>query len=238
MLSAPRARPSLPWPISVSVPAALSPDQRKPYPVPGFRCKTFAAADIKDFSAAVNGRYDVLVRLTFRQGLKSLRLEAIVQNNKFSLPYLSPGRNTIAVTVAEPRDLGGNQLVVTYAYCLGSRDKSYEELCLAGKEVGKAHSATWSSTPTVVQKVFAAGDLPATFEIAVPTPKGKYPVYPKMVFLRREVVAPGAKPLPLPEGAVEPRMGADDELKTLPNPFRIGLEPPPASEAVNPAPAN
>ena len=185
--------------------------------------KTFAAADIKDFSAAVNGRYDVLVRLTFQQALKSLRLEAIVQNNKFSLPYLSPGRNTIAVTVADPKDLGGNRLVVTYAYCLGSRDKSYEELCLAGKEVGKAHSATWSSTPTVVQKVFAAGDLPATFEIAVPTPKGKYPVYPKMVFLRREVVAPGVKPLPLPEGAVGPRMGPDDELKTLPNPFRIGL---------------
>jgi hypothetical protein len=52
-------------------------------------------------------------------------------------------------------------------------------------------------------------------------------VYPKMLFLAREVIASGSKPMPLPDGAVEPKMGPDDDLKTLPNPFRIGFAPPP-----------
>jgi hypothetical protein len=43
-----------------------------------------------------------------------------------------------------------------------------------------------------------------------------------MIFVRREVVSPTAKPLPLPENAQAPKVGPDDELKTLPNPFLIG----------------
>ena len=193
--------------------------------------KTYKPADVKDLTTAVRGQYDALVRVGFKQALKALQIEALLQINKYATPYLSPGKNTITVSVADPKDLGDNKVVVTYAYCLGSRDKSYEELCQAGKEVGKAYAATWSSTPTVVQKVFAAKDLPATFEINVPTPKGKYPVYPKMLYLAREVIGPGSKPMPLPDGAVEPKMGPDDELKTLPNPFRIGFALPPGPKA-------
>ena len=99
------------------------------------------------------------------------------------------------------------------------------------KEIARAHNAKWETAPTVVQKVFTAQDLAATFEIDVPTPKDKYPVYPRMMFVRREVVGPDQKPLPLPEGAKRPTMGLGDELKTLPSPLTIGIHPPPSGEA-------
>jgi hypothetical protein len=96
-----------------------------------------------------------------------------------------------------------------------------------GAELARCHKATWSATPTVVRRVFSAEDLPATFDIPIPTPKGQYPVYPRMLFLRREVIGPGQKPMPLPQGAVEAKAGPGDELKTLANPFLIGIVSPP-----------
>jgi len=189
--------------------------------------KTFKAVRLEDFSEAVGGNYSCLVKLSFKTALRSLRLEAIVQCNRGSLPYLSPGPNRIAVGVADNKELGDNRLVVTYAYQVGSRNKSYEEIADAGAEVARAHYASWSAKPTVVQKMFAAKDLPATFDIDVPTPKGKQPVYPRMLFLRREVLAPGSKPIPLPEGSGAPRASTAEELKTLPNPFTVGIAPPP-----------
>ena len=48
-----------------------------------------------------------------------MKLEAIVQNNSGALPYLSPGKNVVTVSVADPKALGDNRLVVTYAYRLG-----------------------------------------------------------------------------------------------------------------------
>ena len=194
--------------------------------------KSFKPADIKDFTDAVKGQVAALARINFKAPLRSLRLEVLVQNNPGSLPYLSPGRNTVTVSVADPAALGDNRLVVTCAYAPGFRTKSFEQLLAEGKEIAKQHQAAWAESPTVVQKIFAAKDLPARFDIDVPTPKDKYPVYPRMLFVRREVVAPGAKPLPLPDNAQEPKTGPGDELKTLPNPFLIGSQPPPA-----PAPA-
>ena len=132
------------------------------------------------------------------------------------------------MAVADPTALGENKLVVTYAYRPGTRRKSFEQLCLEGKEIARGHDAIWDPATTVVQKVFAARDLPATFDIDVPTPKDKYPVYPRMLFARREIVSPSQKPLPLPEGAHEPQMGPGDELKTLPNPLLVGTRSPPA----------
>jgi hypothetical protein len=189
--------------------------------------KTFKAIKLDNFSEEVGGQYACLVRLSFKKTLTSINLEAVVQCNRGALPYLSPGKNKITVSVADPRELGDNQLVITYAYQTGSRSKSYEDLADAGAEVARAHHASWSSKPIVVQKVFTAKDLPATFDIDIATPKDKYPVYPRMLFLRREILAPGAKPLPLPEGAQAPRTRADDELKTLPSPFTVGIAPPP-----------
>lgn len=75
--------------------------------------------------------------------------------------------------------------------------------------------------------MFTARDLPAKFDLDVPTPKGQQPVFPRMVFVRREVLAPGQSPLPLPADAHPPQARPDDELKSLPNPLRAGTQPPP-----------
>jgi len=189
--------------------------------------KTYSEVDKNDFTAAVKGKLAALVRLTFTNPLTSLTFETVVQNNPGALPYLSPGNNTIAVSVADAQALGNNTLVVTYAYRLGSRTKSFEQLCEQGKEIAKQHNATWSDTVTYVRKTFAAKDLPATFTIDCPTPKGHYPVYPRMLFMRREIRAPGAAVMPLPAGAVEATVGGNDELMSLPNPFLVGTEEPP-----------
>jgi hypothetical protein len=190
--------------------------------------KTFKACDLKELSENVGGEYAALVRLSFKESLSNVRLESIVQCNRGSLPYLSPGKNKVTVAVADAKDLGDNQVVVTYAYQPGFRVKSYEDLADQGAELGRAHNAGWAKTPTVVRKAFTAKDLPATFDIDLPTPAGKYPVYPRMLFVRREVVAPGQKALPLPEGAEAPKPVKAEELKTLPNPFTIGFAAAPA----------
>ncbi|MGH7174386.1 MAG: hypothetical protein ACRELF_12800, partial [Gemmataceae bacterium] len=174
--------------------------------------KTFRAVRLDDFSEQVGGRYACLLRLVFRKPLSAPRLEATVQCNRCALPYLSPGRNKITVGVADPKDLGDNRLVITYAYRTGLRNKSYEQIADAGAELARAHYSTWSAKPIVVQKVLTAKDLPATFDIDVPTPKGKHPAYPRMLFLRREVLAPGSKPLPLPEGSETPSPSRAEEL--------------------------
>jgi hypothetical protein len=189
--------------------------------------KTFRAADIQNFTPSVKGKLAAYVRVGCKTGLKSLRLEAIVMNNAGVLPFLSPGKNAVTVSVADPKALGANKLVVTYAYEPGYRTRSFEELFAEGKNLFDQSNATWSKVPTVVQKTFMAKDLPATFDIDVPTPKNRYPVYPRMLFVRREVLTPTATPLPLPPDAREPRMDAGDELQTLPNPFLIGTQPPP-----------
>ncbi len=193
--------------------------------------KTFKAVDLKDFDAAIKGKLAMLVRLTFGDSLKALKINAVVQNNPGALPFLSPGKNVVSVSVGDPKALGDNKLVVTYAYRLGSRSKSFEQLYEQGKEIAKQHDAKWSKEVTYVRKTFAASDLPATIEIPCPTPKGHYPVYPRMEFLRREVIAPNSSPLPLPDGAVEAKVGPNDELAALPMPLLIGTESAPVVKA-------
>jgi hypothetical protein len=188
--------------------------------------KTFKAVKIDQIGAAAKGKLEAWIRITFTKALRSLNLSVDVQNNPGALPYLSPGKNIVSVGALDPKALGDNRLVVTYAYRLGSRSKSFDELCDEGKEIAKQHNAKWSDKITVAQKVFTAKDLPGTLEIDCPTPKGAYPVYPRMMFLRREVISPTATPLPLPTGAVAAAAAADDELQSLPNPYLIGSEPP------------
>jgi hypothetical protein len=157
---------------------------------------------------------------------KALKLLAIVQNNAGSLPYLSPGKNLVAVSLAEPEALGNNKLVVTYVYRLGWRNKSFAQMYNEGKEVAKAHDASWDDAVTCVQRTFAAKDLPATLEIDCPTPKGKYPVYPRMLSVCREVLTPGQKPSPVASPASTPVAGAGAELATLPSPWAMGTQRP------------
>ena len=188
--------------------------------------KSFNPVELEKLGAVAKGRLEALVRITFSQSLRSLSLSVDVQNNPRALPYLSPGKNLVAVSCASPASLGENKLVVTYAYRLGSRSKSFDQLCDQGKEIAKQHDAKWSETVTYAQKTFGARDLPAVFEIDCPTPKGAYPVYPRMMFIRRELVSAGASPLPLPAGAVAAVAAPVDELQALPNPFLVGTEAP------------
>ncbi|KKL21891.1 hypothetical protein LCGC14_2440910, partial [marine sediment metagenome] len=190
--------------------------------------KTFKAVNLNDFSATVKGQVAAQVKITFKEALNALKLEAIVQNNSGALPYLSPGKNVVTVSVAERKALADNRLVVTYAYRLGSRSKSFEQMYDEDKEIAKAHDATWDDTIRCVQKTFTAKDLPAKFEIDCPTPKGRYPVYPRMLFVRREVLSPGQLPAVLPASPSTPKIGPNEELATLPSPWLIGPQLPPA----------
>ena len=189
--------------------------------------RSWKTVDLKDFGSAVGGKVKALVRLTFNQRLENLHIRVTVQNNPFALPFLSPGPNKVTVSVADPESLGDNRLVVTYAWRKGARRKSYEQLLMEDKEIARAHDASWETTTTVMQKSFTARDLPAQFTIDVPTPRGLHPVYPRMLFVRREVLTPDQQPLPLPRNATPPVTGSDDELKTLPNPLLTGTQPPP-----------
>jgi hypothetical protein len=181
---------------------------------------------LADLTKAVFGKYRYWLRVTFQQSIRAIELSSLVQHNQEALPYLAPGRNKITIAADNPAALGNNRLVVTYAFCPGSRDATPAQLFDSGKEIARAHNATWSPAPTVVQKVIDR--LPATLEIPMPTPKGKQPVYPRMVFLRREVLAPGQKPMEVPAAPSVPTIGPDETLATLPNPWTIGIERPPA----------
>jgi hypothetical protein len=188
--------------------------------------KQWAAADLADLAKAVVGKYGYYVRVSFRQPLASMEITSLVQHNQEALPYLAPGMNKLTVNCDKPASLGDRRLAVTYAYCLGSRSSTPEAICEAGQEIGRARDARWSDRPIVVQKVFDS--LPATFEIPIPTPQGKQPVYPRMLVLRREVLLPGQKPMDVPVAPSEPKVGANETLATLPNPWTIGVERPPA----------
>jgi hypothetical protein len=224
-------------PVDVSKPASVTVNLESPYAIVKIN-GTVTGDEVSASGMKMDGdRFSTLVpgfscqkqqvKIDIKKSLKALHLEAIVLNNAGALPYLSPGPNKVTVSVADPAALGENKLVVTYAYATGYREKSLDDLYKEGKRLFNQSYAVWAAnTPVVVQKTFTAKDLPATFEINVPTPKDKYPVYPRMFFVRREVVPPNGKPLPLPENAQAPKMNADDELKTLPSPFLIGNDLP------------
>ncbi|MCH8211856.1 MAG: hypothetical protein IIB99_10870, partial [Planctomycetes bacterium] len=118
--------------------------------------------------------------------------------------------------------LGQNRLVVTYAYRPGVRRATPEQLFDRHAEIARAHSADWSAAPVVVQKTIDR--FPYSFDVPVTTPKGSRPVYPRMLFIRRELLAPGQEPMRVPEPPTTPRVGADEVLLTLPNPWTIGTQ--------------
>lgn len=82
------------------------------------------------------------------------------------------------VSAAEAKQLGNNRLVVTHAYQMGFRTKSFEEIAERDANIGHGLYAIWTAKPTVVQNEFTSQNLSASFTIDLPTPNGKYPVYP------------------------------------------------------------
>jgi hypothetical protein len=187
--------------------------------------KAWKPVELEKLSEAVRGQYAYYVRVTFQEPLSALELTSIVQHNQEALPYLAPGRNEIAVTVGDPERLKENRLLITFAYSLGSRERTPAQMLEADAEIARAHYASWSDKTIVVQKTIDRS--PQTFEIPVPTPKNRRPVYPRMLFLRREVLAPGQKPLDVPAPPSTPGVGPDEELAMLPEPWLIGTQKPP-----------
>lgn len=188
--------------------------------------RTYSPVTFDQLGTAARGKLEALVRVSFSKRLTSFDLSVDVQNNPGALPYLSPGKNIVTVSVEDAQGLGDGKLVVTYAYKLGSRSKSFDQLCDEGKEIARQQNAKWSEVTTYVQKTLTKADLPAKIEIDCPTPKGQYPVYPRMISVRREVISAGSLPLPVPVGTIEAKGAAADELQELPNPFLIGSETP------------
>ncbi len=187
--------------------------------------KTFKKVELADFTAAVKGHYQALVKLTFEKPVKNLKLKAIVQCNRCALPYLAPGKNKITVSAADAKALGHNRLVVTYAYCTGYHTKSFESMVARGERIGIARNATWSEQPTVVQKVFLAKDLPATFEIDVPTPKGKFPAYPRHAFHRAAGHRRGPEAGPAAHKRPSPQDGSQRRADERTKPVADGRQP-------------
>lgn len=196
-----------------SVEVAVDPEGRRFDPLGG-----------RDLSGIVRGSYAYAIRITFSEPIEALCLSSIVQHNQEALPYLAPGKNRVTVTVANPAELKRGQLLVTYAYCLGSRDPTPEQVFDRGAELHRAHWAQWSDEPIVVQRI--VDRTPCSFEIPVPTPKGKQPVYPRMVFLRREFLGPEGRPGAVPADPTSPEVGPDEYLADVPVPWLIGASPP------------
>lgn len=122
-----------------------------------------------------------------------------------------------------------NKLVVTYAYQLGSRGKSFDQLCDEGKEIARQQIATWSDKVTYVQKTFTAGELPASFDIDLATPAGRYPAAPANAVSVSEVVSPVHVPCPCPRARSRRAARPATLSAWLPNPFLVGAEPPPTT---------
>jgi len=163
------------------------------------------------------GCYAWQARFTLTRPQASLALEAVVQHNQRALPYLAPGRNVLALG-NEATDLAGRRVAVSVAFCPGYRSRSLQALSDREEELGRGHGATWSSEPLIARAV--VDRLPATLTIDVPTPDGGEPVYPRMLWIRREVLSPGelaSGDLLAPEGS---------RLAGLPSPWTLGNQPP------------
>lgn len=182
--------------------------------------ESFRPVTAETLSTAVRGAYAYRLKVVFRHPVSRLELVSVLQHNQEALPYLAPGRNRVTVTVNNPELLSRYRLVVTYAFCLGWRDRTPEQIYQAGAEIARAHYAQWADEPVVVQRVIDR--VPFEFDIVVPTPRGKQPVYPRMLFLRRELLTAGQESAPVPAPPSEPTVGPEQELRDVPTPWLLG----------------
>ena len=148
------------------------------------------------------------------------------------LPYLSPGRNKVTVSVADPDALGDNRLVVTYAYAAGYRNKSFEELYKEGSHLFAQQDAHWQADADGRAKdLHGQGPAGHVRRSTCRRRRTSIQSIRGCCSCGGRCFRPSGKPLPLPEKAQLPKLGPGDELKTLPNPFLIGSQPPPARPA-------
>jgi hypothetical protein len=189
--------------------------------------KTWSDTDEASLTGKVRGQYGYQLKVQFKKEVSEIEIASIVQHNQEALPYLTPGKNTVTITGKDLLKIGKNQLVVTYAYHPGHRYRNHEDLFDKGAEIARAHYAKWDEKPVVVQKTI--DKLPFTFEILVPTPTDKLPVYPRMAFLRREIISPNQEPQPVPVQPSTPSLQKGQVLATLPSPWMMGTQTPKAT---------
>ena len=193
--------------------------------------KTFKAVDLKDFTAAVRGHVAAQVKIVFKKALKSLKLEAVVQNNSGALPYLSPGKNVVTVSVADPEGPGRQPARGHLRLSVGQPQQ------VVRADVRRRQGDRQGARRHLGQdRHLRAEDvrrrrLAGEFEIDCPTPKGRYPVYPRMVFVRREVLAPGQSPAALPSPATTPKVRCERGTGDAAQPWLIGTLLPPSAPA-------
>ena len=48
----------------------------------------------------------------------------VIMNNRYALPYLMPGKNTVSLTAAEGTDLARNKLTLEYAWLDAENEQS------------------------------------------------------------------------------------------------------------------
>jgi hypothetical protein len=188
--------------------------------------KSFKVVALKDFSDVLGGCYSCLLKIPVSKPISSIEVEIIVQHNCRALPYLSPGKNEIIVSLLNPEELNDRQLVITYVFQTGYNSKSFEQFIELGKEIAKSHYTDWGPEVFYVQKIIKNTDFNQgqyQFNINIGTPNGKFPAYPRMIYLKREVIGLNQSPQPLPDGAVLFKEKPDQELMTLPYPFHMDL---------------
>lgn len=188
--------------------------------------KTFSAVSLADFSKNIGGAYSCYLKIPVIKELKELDVEIIVQHNCRALPYLAPGENKINVSLLDPSDLKDNSLVITYIFQVGKKSRSFDQYVESDKEIAKSISSEWGPEVYFVQKILKTSDFKNgsfSFDIDIATKKGKYPAYPRMISLKREIVGPGEKPQLLPKDAIL-FDGSEGEMVSLPYPFHLDLD--------------
>ena len=126
-----------------------------------------------DVSALVKQKYSVWLKAEFPGSLAKLRLEAVVEHNRSSQPYLLNGKNQ--VTVAPAGLAKGSALSVTYAFQEATVADPAKRTRFEGQGV------TYGATKTVMKE---ATSVPLTFALDV---GGNTP--PKMLYLEFAVAA-------------------------------------------------
>jgi hypothetical protein len=104
--------------------------------------------NMSELEKTVKGLYCYYVKFTTLKGIKSLKVESLVQHNSRALPFLVNGENKITIKVKDPLALSKNKLVVSYAYeeanaksnrsQFNGRDIEYSEEKVITKEIDKS----------------------------------------------------------------------------------------------------
>ncbi|MGD0088405.1 MAG: hypothetical protein ABSE73_00630, partial [Planctomycetota bacterium] len=131
--------------------------------------KTWQPAQAGDISPLVRQKYDVWIKAEFPGSLTRFALQATIEHNRCTLPYLVNGKNTVTVSTKDNKLPPDSVLSVTYAYQEATAPAKRNQYNGAGITYGEAKIAKKEAT-----------QLPLTFDIEV---GGNTP--PKMLCIER-----------------------------------------------------